>query len=72
MFYTGKEKVRLEAKFFEMQNEIFDLRNRLELLEAFKKAYVNAQIDKARSADKAPYGLKKDGTPKKKPGRKTK
>ena len=69
MFYTGKEKVRLEAKFFELQDQIFNLRNRVELLENSNNVLLKQAVVKAKKAAVAPYGLKKDGTPRKKPGR---
>ena len=77
MFYTGTEKVRLEAKFFEIQDQIFGLRNRIEILESTNQALLKIATNKAKlDAEKssvtvtvhAPHGLKKDGTPKKKPG----
>ena len=72
MFYTPKEKVRLEAKFFELQDQIFNLRNRIEILEVNNKALLKTAINKAKAESEAPWGLKNDGTPRAKPGRKAK
>jgi len=58
MFISNKEKLAL-------QEAINDLSKRLTRLEEDAKL----EFVMAMAAEDAPYGLKKDGTPKKRPGR---
>jgi len=63
MFYTTKDKQLIEAKFKDMELEVLALKRRIQWLEDMVYPQKETQL-------KAPHGLKKDGTPKAKPGRK--
>jgi len=65
MFYTTKDKQSIEAKFKDMELEVSALRRRIQWLEDT----VYPQKEKLINA---PWGLRKDGTPCAKPGRKAK
>ena len=54
MFYTNKERKRLYEALDFLNSEFESLKQRIDLMEEEKKF---------------PYGIKKDGTPKLKPGR---
>ena len=69
MFYTSTEKKAIKDAFDYVEEELNKLRNRIELLENSNNVLLKQAVVKAKKAAAAPYGLKKDGTPRKKPGR---
>ena len=69
MFYTFTEKKEIKDMFDSVEEELNKLRNRIELLENSNDVLLKQAVVKAKKAAVAPYGLKKDGTPRKKPGR---
>ena len=72
MFYTPKEKDKLTNRMNELEDMIWRLNSRVTRLEDSIHALLKTSINKAKAESEAPHGLKKDGTPKAKPGRKTK
>ena len=77
MFFTEKERKRITDAINYLSGEIGDLRFRVEQLEITNKALLKIATNKAKlDAEQssvtvtvhAPHGLKKDGSPKKKPG----
>ena len=77
MFFTEKERTRITDALNYLCDEIGTLRARVEQLEITNSALLKVATNNAKlSAEQssvtvtvhAPHGLKKDGTPKKKPG----
>ena len=68
MFYTDREKSRLEDKIRRLEEFMFKLGERIDGLEAASNALLNSAIYKAKLESRAPHGMRKDGTPRIKPG----
>lgn len=69
----SKEKALAYAlRFIESNKEIFTISNVFEIAEKIHQYLTPAKVAKKRGrpSKKAPWGYKKDGTPKQKPGRK--
>lgn len=79
MFYTKKQKREIENALNYFDERLETLRGRIETMEvsisallkiATNKAKLDAEQSSVTVTVHAPHGLKKDGSPKKKPGRK--
>ena len=77
MFISNAEKKYIDDSLVYLRNEIILLKNRADTLEqtnsallkiATNKAKLDAEQSSVTVTVHAPHGLRKDGTPKKKPG----
>ena len=77
MFYTDKQKREIQTAIGYLDEKLETLRGRVETIEvsisallkiATNKAKLDAEQSSVTVTVHAPHGLKKDGSPKKKPG----
>lgn len=69
MFYTAFEKAKLKEQFAQLMKRVGALENELDVMSVQLNAYKKVAIQKTAEA---PYGLRRDGTARAKPGRKAK
>ena len=79
MFYTKTKQREIHATIGYLDEQMEKLRGRIETMEVSVNALLKIATTYAKKAEQessvtvtvhAPHGLRKDGTPKKKPGRK--
>ena len=77
MFISNGEKIYIDDRLVYLSQQIGKLQDRVEVLESTNKALLKVATNKAKlDAEQssvtvtvhAPHGLRKDGSPKKKPG----
>ena len=73
MFYTKAEKKAIQEAISAIEQRLFNLELHAETvkvhIQAVTKMYLDKTPIKITAPILAPYGFKKDGTPKKRPGR---
>ena len=81
MFISNAEKKYIDDRLVELMNEVFRLKNRVDTIEqtnsallkiATNRAKLDAEQSSVTVTVNAPHGLRKNGTPKAKPGPKGK